>query len=127
MGMFEKHFTVAEANALLPHVLSVFEKVQSIRAQLEDNRESLDQVHGAVPGNGGSHKGQELVEHSEAIGRLLAGLEEQGILVKDPDAGLIDFPHIRDEHEVFLCWRMGEKTVAYWHEVDGGFRGRQPL
>ena len=127
MGLFEKHFTVDEANALLPHVLAVFEKVQSLRAELDERSDSLDQVHQASPGNGGSREGGEFVERSEAIGRLLAGLEEQGIVVKDPDTGLIDFPHIREDREVFLCWRLGEKTVAHWHELDTGFRGRQSL
>jgi len=127
MAMFEKHFTVDEANALIPHVLSLFEMVHSLRAELDEKKDALDQVHQALPGNGGSSLGRELVERSEAIGRLLAGLDEQGIIVKDPDTGLIDFPHIREDREVFLCWRIGEKTVAHWHELDTGFRGRQPL
>lgn len=127
MRLFEKHFTVDEANALLPHVLSVFEQVQSLRAELEEKRDSLEKVHNAVPGNGGSLDGSELVERSEAIGRLLGSLEELGVVVKDAETGLIDFPHILEEREVFLCWRIGEKAVAHWHELDTGFRGRQPL
>ncbi len=125
--LFSKHFAVDEADALLPHILSTFEKMRSFQAELEAKKESLDQIHHAAPGNGGSRKGHELVQSSESITRLIAGLENLGIIVKDLENGLVDFPHILDGREVFLCWRIGEKSVTQWHELDAGFRGRQPL
>ena len=57
----------------------------------------------------------------------MQGLEDEGILIKDVQGGLIDFPHIREDREVLLCWKIGEKKVEYWHEIETGFRGRQPL
>jgi hypothetical protein len=127
MPHFNKHFTVDEANEMLPHILSVFEQIHSLREQLSERKEVLERVHKAAPGNGGGQDGAELVTLSESVARLVAGLEEKGILVKDIDAGLVDFPHMREEREVFLCWKLGEKSVGFWHDLETGFRGRQPL
>ncbi len=52
---------------------------------------------------------------------------ESGAIVKDLDMGLLDFPHLRDGREVYLCWRLGEERISWWHEVDAGLSGRQPL
>ena len=127
MAQFEKHFTVDEANALLPYVLSVFEQIHSIREDLSHRQDEIGTLHKASPGNGGTAKGVELLGYSETVARLVAGLEEKGVMVKDIDSGLCDFPHIRDGEEVFLCWKIGEKSIAFWHEIETGFRGRQPL
>ncbi len=127
MPMFEKHFTLEEANELLPHVASVFEKIHSIREELGQQKDHLGELHKAVPGNGGSEKGAELLTKSEVIAQLIAGLQEKGVQVKDIDIGLVDFPHIRDTKEVFLCWKLGEKSIGFWHDIETGYRGRQPL
>jgi hypothetical protein len=67
----------------------------------------------------------------EEANALLAGVrpvaEELGVLVKDLDRGLVDFPALRGDEEVLLCWEVGEDEVAYWHGVDEGFAGRKPL
>jgi len=127
MAHFSKHFTLDEANALLPHVLSVFEQIHSIREELSHRQEELERLHKAFPGNGGDKTGAELVSFSESVARLVSGLEEKGVMVKDVDTGLCDFPYIRDGEEVFLCWKIGEKTIGFWHDIESGFRGRQPL
>ena len=54
-------------------------------------------------------------------------VQDLGLLVKDLDAGLVDFPSVRDGEEVLLCWRLGEDEVAFWHGYDDGFAGRRPL
>jgi len=54
-------------------------------------------------------------------------LEQLGVLVKDLDSGLVDFPALRHGEEVLLCWQVGEDDVAYWHGVEEGFAGRKPL
>ena len=127
LNQFEKHFTVKEANALLPQIVSIFERIGALREELDERQTDLEGVHRAAPGNGGHHDGPELVTRSEMIGRLLLEVENLGAVVKDPDSGLIDFPHLRDGQEVFLCWKLGEKSVAHWHELDAGFQGRQSL
>lgn len=127
MTQFEKHFSVDEANELLPHVASVFEKIHSIREELGEKKDELEKLHRALPGNGGSHTSAEFVNKSEIIAQLLTGLQEKGIQVKDIDIGLVDFPHIREGKEVLLCWKLGEKSIGFWHDIESGFRGRQPL
>ncbi len=124
---FKRHFSVDEANALLPHVLSVFERIQAIGVDLEKHEKALERLHKHAPGNGGSKSSSDLLTLSESITRLMQGLEDEGILIKDVQGGLIDFPHIREDREVLLCWKIGEKKVEYWHEIETGFRGRQPL
>ena len=59
--------------------------------------------------------------------RLLETLEESGIVLRDIDRGLVDFPALSDGREIYLCWELGEDEVAYWHELEAGFGGRQPL
>lgn len=111
---------------MIPHILSVFETVQSIRDELDKSKEELEAAQRSANDNGGSRKGSELIARSEAIGQMLNELNEQGLLVKDMD-GLVDFPHIREGREVFLCWKLGETSVEHWHELETGFRGRQAL
>jgi hypothetical protein len=124
---FSQHFTVDEANALIPFILSIWERVQALRSEMVAYQEDFERVHQAAPGNGGTETGTKLVEYSEGIGRLLKELDQKGVLVKDIENGLMDFPHIRENREVLLCWKVGEKSVSYWHEIDAGFRNRQPL
>ena len=127
MSKFGQHFSVEEANELLPFILSIFERVHAVRADMAEHSESFEEVHQSAPGNGGDKRGSEMVSQSEAVGRLLIELEEKGVVLKDIDSGIVDFPHLRDEEEVFLCWKIGEMTVGHWHALNAGFRGRQPL
>src|SRR5947199_127615 len=83
-------------------------------------------------GNGGDFDPQEqrtLEEDFEregaAVAACVAQLEELGVLVKDLDRGLVDFPALRDGEEVLLCWEVGEDEIAFWHGVDEGFAGRK--
>jgi len=71
--------------------------------------------------------GKEFLEASQSAGSTLAEINGLGIFVRDPEAGLIDFPAQREGEEIFLCFRLGEDAVAWWHPVDTGFSGRQPL
>jgi hypothetical protein len=61
------------------------------------------------------------------IAACVEELNELGVQVKDLDIGLIDFPSLRDGDEILLCWRLGEGDIAWWHTLDGGFAGRQPI
>jgi hypothetical protein len=58
---------------------------------------------------------------------LLAEFSSRGIFIKDMERGLIDFPSLQGDREVFLCWTNGEASVEYWHDLDAGFAGREPL
>ena len=129
-------FTPEEANAALATVRPLVEELVAARRQLSELDERLAPVRARVAGNGGGlHPGpvgalQE--EAAAAANRLQGALEELhrfGIQVKDPDAGLVDFParHPDDGSTVLLCWRLGEPDVSWWHKLEDGFAGRKPL
>jgi hypothetical protein len=61
------------------------------------------------------------------VRRLLEALSESGIVLRDIDRGLVDFPAIQDGREVYLCWELGEDEVSFWHDISSGYRGREPL
>ena len=71
--------------------------------------------------------GRTIDEEAAEVVRSVAELQELGLLVKDLDEGLVDFPALRDGEEVLLCCRLGEEEVAFWHSLDDGFAGRKPL
>ena len=63
----------------------------------------------------------------EAFQTTVENIEQLGCHLKGLDPGLVDFPHLRDGKEVYLCWRYGEPEITYWHDIEGGFSGRKPL
>ena len=122
--MSERRYTVDEANALLPTIVPLLETLRDAQAVMAERH---DEVVQSTTGNGGGAAGVQFLEASQAAGRAAADLEKLEILVRDPAIGLIDFPAERDGDEIFLCWRFGEDVVAWWHPIDSGFAGRQPL
>ena len=120
----ERIYTVEDANAMLPDLRSTLDAMREARAIVMRDAE---RVRGAVAGNGG---GKESAEHSEAVALLkreTERLSDASILLRDIEAGLIDFPSERDGQPMFLCWKLDESEVAFWHPVDTGFSGRRPL
>jgi hypothetical protein len=132
--MAERHFTPEEANAMLEEVRPIAgELVAHRRAMAVTATRQARLVH-RIAGNGGDFDPQEprtLAEdfqrEGEAVARCVAQLEALGVLVKDLDRGLVDFPALRGDEEVLLCWQVGEDEIAFWHGVDEGFAGRKPL
>jgi hypothetical protein len=122
-----RHFTVKEANALLPRLRAILEPVLAARQRIIDAQPEVWPVLEKAVGNGGSQKAGQLVEEFKKVERGIQAIKSLGIVVKDINTGLIDFPALRGDREVFLCWRYGEAAVAFWHELDAGFAGRQPL
>jgi hypothetical protein len=121
-----RHYTVEQANASLEWAMERIERLRSARTQLsdEDARAALGE---ATPGNGGGAPGRVVSEAFLELQRALGELQAMEVVVRDLDRGLIDFPALRDGREVYLCWEEGEGEVAYWHDTDSGYGGRQPL
>jgi len=119
-------FTLEEANELLPEVKRLFARIDRSRATLrrlapEAKRASESQ------GGGGTLYG---FQYAGALATFIASAQEilgLGIEIKDFDSGLCDFPHEREGKIVYLCWRRGEENIEWWHDLDTGFAGRQPL
>jgi hypothetical protein len=132
--MQAKHFTLAEANSLVPWLESVFRAAAPLRREMTEARAEMDGLLRKAHGNGSSSHEQTLSEKRQAvqdldhrIQEMLGQVVERGIIVRDMDRGLVDFPSFRQGREVFLCWLWGEERVAFWHETDAGFSSRQPL
>ena len=127
MSYFEKHFTLEEAQALLPAVRDAFSKIDAIRESLAKHGKDIESLMKASDGNGGGKGSADYLDDILALNSIMSELTREGILIKDLGQGLVDFPCMRDGREVFLCWRVGEDTISYWHELETGFAGRQAL
>ena len=125
-------FTLNEARALLPEVRDLAQAMRDHKQELDRRRELLAEAGAHAGGNGhGSRdaltaqsKAEQLVRDIQA---RIDRLAELGVEVKGIDEGLVDFPSEREGRVVYLCWRLGEPDILYWHELHAGFRGRQPL
>jgi hypothetical protein len=122
----DRHFTVEEANAEIERVGSMLETLRDAKDQLLDD-EAREALSEASPTNGGGDPGKQVGEAFLEVRRILVELTEAGIVVRDVDRGLIDFPSLRDGREVYLCWQLGEDRIAWWHDLESGFGGREPL
>ena len=124
-----KLFSIEEANALLPSVRPLVISLQRSHRKLISFRGAAKRAaEGAESGGGGMSRGGQyarlLIELSIHANRL----EELGVQIKDYTQGLIDFPCMRDGRVVLLCWKADEgDEIEWWHDVEAGFAGRQPL
>ena len=124
----KKYFTVEEANRLIPRLKVIVEGLRRSRQRLLSYRTTAEAVAQKAGGNGGGGEASTyLAEYAETFRRGLAQLKAMGVILKDVERGLIDFPHWRDGREVYLCWELGEERIDYWHDIDTGYGGRQPL
>jgi hypothetical protein len=124
--VYERHFTRAEANALLPQLTAMLGQLREAKDELTDS-EAHEALGEAAPSNGGGDEGRQVGVAFLEVRRILGTIEESGIVLRDIDRGLVDFPAVLDGREIYLCWELGEDDVAYWHELETGYGGREPL
>jgi hypothetical protein len=122
----QRHYTLEQANAALPWVAERLERLREAQALLTE-KEARDALSEAAPGNGGGEPGQVVSEGFLALRAGLAELEAMEIQLRDLDRGLVDFPAMREGREIYLCWVEGEDEIGFWHELEAGYAGRQPL
>jgi len=125
-------FTPAEANSALSEVRPLAERMVAARARLQELQGEQREVVRIVAGNGsgyavGEARTDEFAAEAAELERCLDALTELGVQVKDPEAGLLDFPAVRGGEEVLLCWRVGEDAVDWWHGLEEGYAGRKPI
>ena len=144
MAFFSIHFTLDEANALLPWVRSVFARIHELLQDLA--RSVVRQRQAGLPlpatpnGNGNGHRSprpapqspseseQSRHEKIELINQMLGALMERGIVIQDVERGLIDFPAVRGGEEVLLCYELADgERIGFWHGLYDGFAGRRPI
>lgn len=124
-----KHFTLAEAEALIPELESIFEAIAEITAKAEIKALALKKRRetGPLDPAGDAIERSQLQFMAQRIEEQLNKIGDLGAIPKGVDPALVDFPCRMDGHEVYLCWRLGEKRIGHYHETDEGFSGRKPL
>ena len=129
-----KKFTIEEAESLIPWLEDKFDEIAPVREKLVEDQERLLISLRQSRGNGESSrdvdlnaKYQEIDRLRYQIQKLLKNFSDRGVIVRDIQRGLVDFPFIKDGRLVNLCWVIGEKKIEYWHETNVGFSGRKYL
>jgi hypothetical protein len=121
-----RHYSLEEASALLPWVEEQLVRLRSARDRLGD-AEARAALAEAGQGNGGGRPGRVVSEGFLELRETMLEFREREIVLRDLDRGLIDFPSLRDDREVYLCWEEGEPEIGFWHDPEKGFAGRRPL
>jgi len=130
-----RFFSLQEAEQLLPQIESAIRDAITLKAEYQQEEAEWQHFAQRVTLMGGMR-----ADRSDLIGKknrreasaqrlkeTLEKIHEMGCLVKDLDIGLVDFPTLWKGEEVYLCWRLGESGIHFWHGVQEGFRGRKPI
>lgn len=120
-------FTLEEANRLIPVLRPLLQRLVSVRNDLNALQPEIQKARKNALMDGGTQVGADYVRLLDRFNQVFSKIERTGVLVKDFRIGLCDFPHIRDGRLIYLCWRMDEEEIRYWHETDTGFAGRKPI
>lgn len=124
---FSRLFTVEEANALLPELNELLADVAVHRDAMREKAPHVEPILRAAATNGGGRVGSEYGVEAYNLYLAIERIRALGVLLKDLNTGLLDFPHEREGRVVFLCWHPPEERVAYWHDIEAGYAGRRPL
>ena len=122
-----RYFTLQEANETLDTIRPLMDELQEIRGAILKNQPEAWPAIEKSAGNGGNRALSDMVQDFEKLDALVHRIQDLGALIKDINLGLLDFPALKEGHEVYLCWQYGEGEIAFWHEVEAGFAGRQPI
>lgn len=128
-----RRFSLDDAEALLPRLTPILSRLRELKLEHDRLRRQLAEIGATVKSNGHPPDGglQEARSGLEQIAREMRGLIEEighmGCELKDIELGLVDFRCERDGRDVYLCWKLGEESIRWWHELDTGYVSRQPL
>jgi hypothetical protein len=125
--MDERIFTLGEANSLVPDLEALLREVQKMRGFILQIRPEIQKARDHIAGNGGSPQGPAYLKALEYIMKRVERIQQMGVLIKDLEKGLCDFPFMLDGRMVYLCWKLGEAEIGWWHETDTGYGNRKPL
>jgi len=133
--MPEKYFNRQEAEELLPVIRKSLKRAREQKQEIDQLDQALARAAARIMVLGGSlppyHELARTRGERERIGtqieQLVEKIQETGCVVKDLDEGLVDFPALLEGREVYLCWKLGEERIAFWHGLEEGFAGRKPL
>jgi hypothetical protein len=122
-----QYFTLQEANTALVAIRPWMEEVMQIRERVLAKQPEAWPAIEKSAGNGGNRTLSDMIEDFERFDLLIHQIQETGALIKDINIGLLDFPALKEGREVYLCWKYEEDDIQFWHEVEAGFAGRQPI
>jgi hypothetical protein len=130
-----RFFTLLEAEALLPQIQRYLKRLSDARQRHQDADREISVIHQRITAAGGMIPPRaqlmEWKQQKESAARSLKetveAIQETGCQLKDLDIGLVDFPTLYRGKEVYLCWKLGERDIGYWHAVEDGYRGRRPI
>jgi hypothetical protein len=122
-----RYFTLQEANQTLNSIRPLMDELQEIRQAILKNQPEAWPAIEKSAGNGGNRALSNMVQEFEKLDALVHQIQDTGVLIKDINLGLLDFPALKDGREVYLCWQYEEGDIAFWHEVEAGFAGRKPI
>jgi hypothetical protein len=124
--LHKKHFTLEQAQLMVTGIVPHIRELVALKRKLDDR--GFDIYRHQYFGGSGPNGERFFPPELERLVEIVQNLSKKGILVKSVDDGLIDFPHLRsNDEEVYLCWKLGESDIQYWHNVADGFSGRKPL
>jgi hypothetical protein len=131
MAEIRKFYTLEEANRLLPELTAMLREMQAAKTEILTHRDELEQLELVAASNGHARHAEELTAQLDVLVRLLDDRLERlaaaSIELRDLDDGLLDFPSLRGPRMIWLCWKLGEPRLAYWHDLNTGFASRQRL
>ncbi len=133
--MAEKYFDRQQAEELLPAIGQFLEEARKQKQALDSITADISNASLRIMMLGGSlppfaelnHKKAQREKIAEQLSRTVDEIQQTGCVVKDLDTGLVDFPSLRRGEKVYLCWKLGEERIGYWHGIEEGFAGRKPL
>ncbi|MCC7085413.1 MAG: DUF2203 domain-containing protein [Pirellulales bacterium] len=130
----KKYFTIDEANAMLPLVRAIVRDLTDLSRDVYERRQRLTQLLAGRNGDKDDVYGEELNQIEEELEKdgqrlrdYVEELQRLGVEPKNGLEGLVDFPTLIDDQPAYLCWKLGEPEVLFWHELEAGFAGRQSL
>ena len=124
---FKKLLTLQEAYSFIPQLLELVPLIQKLSTSLRNDFPDIKNAREKAKWSGGSEQGVEYLNAVFKYNNLMRKGEEIGCEIKGIRECLIDFPSLRDGREVYLCWRMPEKEILFWHDLHTGFAGRKPI
>jgi hypothetical protein len=125
--MHEKTFTMSEARAALPRLRQALVVLREERDALLALHPYINKARARAEQNGGSPYGELYLDHAFTFATSLDAIEQTGVIIKDFSVGLVDFPYEHEGRIVYLCWKLGEDDLGWWHEIEDGYAGRKPL
>ena len=121
-----RHYSLQEANEAIAWVEDCLERLRTAKSGLGD-KEAREALSEATPTNGGGAPGKVVSEAFLELRTALVDLRERDIVLRDLDRGLVDFPSVNGDEEIYLCWEEGDTEIGFWHDLETGFAGRRPL